>query len=113
MTFGEKIKSARKAKGLTQYQLAEMVNVKHNSVCDWEKGKSKPDPDMIELLCGVLEVTPTWLVGSKSDDEYAVIIGKVMKEPGLLDLIDDYINLSEDDKKAVRQIISSLRNGRG
>lgn len=113
MTFGEKIKSARKAKGLTQHQLAEMVNAKHNSVCDWEKGKYKPDPDVIELLCGVLEVTPTWLLGTKSDDEYAAIIGKIMNEPGLLDTIDDYINLSEEDKKAVRQIISSLRNGRG
>lgn len=113
MTLGEKIKSARKAKGFTQRQLAEMVDAKHNSVCDWEKGKSKPDPDMIELLCGALEVTPTYLVGSKSDDEYADIIGKIMNEPGMLDMIDDYRNLSENDKKAIRQIISSLSSGRG
>lgn len=113
MTLGEKIKAARKAKNFTQQQLAEMVNVKHNSVCDWEKGKSKPDPDMLELLCGALEVTPTWLVGSKTDDEYAEIIGKLMNEPGLLDMIDDYKSLSLEDKKAIRQIISSLKHGRG
>lgn len=113
MTLGEKIKSARKAKGFTQRQLADLVNAKHNSVSDWEKGKSKPDPDTIELLCGALEVTPTWLVGSKSDDEYADIIGKIMNEPGLLDMIDDYKNLSENDKKAICQIISSLRGSRG
>ena len=34
MTLGEKIKSARKAKGFTQKQLAEMVDAKHNSVCN-------------------------------------------------------------------------------
>lgn len=113
MTLGEKIKTARNAKGMTQKKLAEIVGVKHNSVCDWEKGKSKPDPDMIELLCGALEVTPTYLVGSKSDDEYSVIIGKLMNEPGLLDMIDDYKALSLEDKKAIRQIISSLRHGRG
>ena len=113
MTLGEKIKSARKIKGFTQQQLAEVVNAKHNSVSDWENDKSTPDMDTIELLCGALEVTPTWLVGSKTDDEYGNIVGKLMNEPGLLDMIDDYKNLSENDKKAIRQIISSLRNGRG
>lgn len=112
MTLGEKIKSARKAKGLTQRQLADMVSAKHNSVSDWESNKSKPDMDTVELLCGALDLTPTYLVGSKSDDEYADIIGKIMNEPGLLDMIDDYRNLSENDKKAICQIISSLRNGR-
>ena len=108
MTLGEKIKSARKAKGFTQRQLADMVNAKHNSVSDWESNKSKPDMDTVELLCGALDLTPTYLVGSKSDDEYADIIGKIMN-----DMIDDYRNLSENDKKAIRQIISSLRGSRG
>lgn len=113
MSFGEKLKTARNAKRMTQKQLAEIVGVKHNSVCDWEKGKTTPDPDMIELLCGALEITPTYLVGSKSDDEYSKIIGKLMNEPGLLDMIDDYKSLSDEDKKAIRQIISSLKSGRG
>lgn len=112
MTLGEKIKTARKAKNLTQQQLGILVNAKHNSVCDWEKGKSQPDPDTIELLCGALEVTPTYLVGTKSDDEYADMIGKLMSEPGLLDMIDDYKSLSDEDKKAIRQIISSLKKSR-
>ena len=53
MTFGEKIKQARTAKKLTQKQLAERINAKHNSICDWEKDKCKPDMDTIELLCEV------------------------------------------------------------
>lgn len=113
MTLGEKIKSARRIKGFTQHQLAGMVGAKHNSVSDWENDKSKPDMDTIELLCGALELTPTYLVGSKSDDEYASIIGNIMNEPGLLDMIDNYKSLSLEDKKAIRQIISSLRNCRG
>lgn len=112
MTLGEKIKSARKAKSLTQQQLANMVGAKHNSVSDWENNKFKPDMDTIELLCGVLEVTPTYLVGSKSDEEYADIIGKLMNEPGLLDMISDYKSLTHEDKKAIRQIISSLSKSR-
>lgn len=108
MTFGEKIKQARTAKKLTQKQLAEKINVKHNSICDWEKDKCKPDVDTIELLCGVLEVTPTYLMGSKSDDDYADIIGNLMSEPDILDFIEEYKSLDKEDKKAIKQIVSSL-----
>ncbi len=51
LTFGGKIKEARKAKHFTQKQLAEKIGAKHNSVSDWENNKNKPDPDTIELLC--------------------------------------------------------------
>lgn len=114
MTFGEKLKSARVAKKLTQQQLAEMIGSKHNSVSDWENDKSKPDMDTIELLCGALDITPSYIMGTKSDEEYGNVVGNLMNEPDLLDMIEEYKLLSENDKKAIRQIISSLnRNGRG
>lgn len=114
LTFGEKIKSARLAKKLTQQQLAEKIGAKHNSVSDWEKDKSKPDMDTIELICGALDITPSYIMGTKSDEEYGNIIGNLMNEPDLLDMIEEYKLLSDDDKKAIRQIISSLnRSGRG
>ena len=113
MTLGEKIRIARKAKNLSQKQLADMVGATHNSFSDWENDKSKPDMDTIELLCGALELTPTYLVGTKTDEEYGDIVGKIMNEPGLLDMIEDYKSLSLEDKKAIRQIISSLRRSRG
>lgn len=108
MTFGEKLKFARVTKEYTQKQLADLINAKHNSVSDWEKDKSKPDMDTIELICGALDVTPSYLMGTKSDDEYGSIIGNLMNEPDILDMIDEFKKLSVEDKKAVRQIISSL-----
>lgn len=110
MTLGEKIKSARIAKKLTQKQLADMINAKHNSISDWENDKSKPDMDTIELLCGTLDITPTYIMGNKSEEEYGNIIGNLMNDPDILDMIEEYKLLSENDKKAIRQIISSLKN---
>ena len=66
LSFGEKIKDARKAKGMTQRQLADKIGAKHNSVSDWENNKNKPDPDTIELICGVLDITPNYLL--RADD---------------------------------------------
>ncbi len=108
MTFGEKIKNARKAKKMTQENLAKIIGAKHNSVSDWENDKSKPDMDTIELLCGALDINPSYLMGTKSDEEYGNIIGNLMNEPDILDMIDDYKKLEDNDKKAIRQIISSL-----
>lgn len=68
LTFGEKIKESRKAQKLTQKQLADAIGAKHNSVSDWENDKNKPDPDTIKLLCGVLKITPNYLLKTSEDD---------------------------------------------
>lgn len=68
LTFGEKIKEARKLKGFTQKQLAAKIGAKHNSISDWENNKNKPDPDTIELLCGVLDITPNYLLATESGE---------------------------------------------
>lgn len=108
MTFGEKLKTARKTKKLTQEQLGEKIGVKGNTVSDWEHDKSRPDMDTVELLCGILDLAPSFIMGSKSEEEYGVLFGKIAADIELIDLIEKYQSLSIEDKKAVRQIISSL-----
>ncbi len=70
LTFGEKIKDARKSKNLTQKQLAEKIGAKHNSVSDWENNKNRPDAVTIEFLCKALDITPNYLLDS-SPGEYS------------------------------------------
>ena len=56
MTFGQRLRKARKERGFTQKQLADLIDAKHNSVSDWENDKNKPDPDTIEYICGALDI---------------------------------------------------------
>lgn len=79
LTFGEKIKEARKEKHLTQKQLADKIGAKHNSVSDWENNKNKPDPDTIELLCGVLGIAPNYLL-STPFDSFSPIEKKIIEK---------------------------------
>ena len=58
--FGEKIRSARKAAGLTQRSLAEQLGVANTSVSNWEKDLSRPDADMLQNLCQILKVEPNY-----------------------------------------------------
>ncbi len=63
--FGEKIRQARKAAGLTQRQLAQHLGVANTSVSNWEKNLSRPDPDMIQSLCAVLHLQPNDFYGTE------------------------------------------------
>ena len=60
MTFGEKLRAARKEKKLTQKGLAELIHAAHNSISNWENNQNKPDPDTIQNLCWALGVTPNY-----------------------------------------------------
>lgn len=66
MSFGEKLRQARKRRGLTQRELAQAVDARHNSVSNWESGKNQPDPETIRRLCGVLEVDPNYFFEAQS-----------------------------------------------
>ena len=43
MNFSEKLLTLRKAKDLTQEQLAEKLDVSRQSVSKWESGQATPD----------------------------------------------------------------------
>ena len=64
--FGEKIRSARKAAGLTQRALAQMLGVANTSVSNWEKDLSRPDAYMLQTLCLILTVEPNYFYGNEN-----------------------------------------------
>ena len=51
------LKELRKESGLTQMELARKLNVKQNTISNWENGKSKPDIITTTKLAEVLGVT--------------------------------------------------------
>ena len=67
MPFGDKLKNARINAGLTQKQLANLIGAKHNSISNWENNQNMPDPNMIETICGALNVSPSYLLINNSD----------------------------------------------
>ena len=42
MTLGEKLQTLRRSRGLSQEQLAEILEVSRQAVSKWEKGTSDP-----------------------------------------------------------------------
>ena len=62
--FSENLKAYRKAKGLTQEELAVRLHVVRQTVSKWEKGRSVPDADLLIRLAEDLEVSVSQLLGA-------------------------------------------------
>lgn len=59
----ENIKTLRKAKGLSQEELAIKLNVVRQTISKWEQGLSVPDSEMLVTLSEVLETPVSTLLG--------------------------------------------------
>ena len=55
---GENLKQARKAKGLTQKELAAELNKHQPDYSEYETGKIQLDYEKIVYLCKRLDITP-------------------------------------------------------
>jgi DNA-binding XRE family transcriptional regulator len=51
------IRSQRKANGLTQVQLAQLVGASQTSISDWEAGKATPSSKHFPLLAAAFKCT--------------------------------------------------------
>lgn len=61
--LNENIKSFRKAKGLSQEELAVKVNVVRQTISKWEQGLSVPDSDMLISISEALGTPGSILLG--------------------------------------------------
>ena len=60
---GENLKTARKAKGFTQSQIAKKLNKYQSDYSEYETGKIQLDYEKIMYLCEILDITPNDLLG--------------------------------------------------
>ena len=65
----ENLQALRKAKGLSQEELAERIHVVRQTVSKWEKGLSVPDADLLIQLAEALDTSVSTLLGETVEPE--------------------------------------------
>lgn len=65
--INENIKNARKAKGLSQEEMAVKLNVVRQTVSKWENGLSVPDADVLIRMAELLDVSVSELLGTEAE----------------------------------------------
>ena len=68
--FGGLIREARTREKMSQQDLAVAMGVTRHSIVNWESDKSRPDYDLIPLLCKVLSLSIEDLFGIKPEYDY-------------------------------------------
>ncbi len=63
MNIGSTIKKFRRAKDMTQEDIAEYLGVSVSAVSQWEANKTAPDLSLIAPLCNLLDVSADELLG--------------------------------------------------
>lgn len=69
MELNERIAAVRKAAGLTQEQLGELVGVTRQAVSKWESGQTVPDAVTMGRLCLALHVSADYVLLGKEPEE--------------------------------------------
>lgn len=84
--MGERIKTLRKALGLTQKEFGERIGVKPNTIGTYEIGRNEPIDAVISLICREFNVNEGWLrtgagemfLNTAQDDQLQAFLGEVM-----------------------------------
>ena len=84
-TIGRRIAQLRKEQGLTQEELAQMLNVSSQAVSKWENDLSCPDISLLTQLADTLHTTTDYILSGKADEVRCVPPDK-RKDPNDLTL---------------------------
>lgn len=63
MEFKIRLKELRKERGISQVEIAKMLNMSKMAVSHWEKGNSEPSIEQLKVLAQFFDVSIDYLVG--------------------------------------------------
>ena len=75
--FGLRLKELRNKKGITQYQLAEMVGIDPKHMSHIETGRSFPKADLIEKFAEALDIDYTKLFKTEHLQDRVSLYNKI------------------------------------
>ena len=73
-TFGQALLSARKAKGLSQQQLADSIPVNRSSVANWEADRRLPNATIIAKIADILDIDVSELLDVANEESSHPIV---------------------------------------
>jgi transcriptional regulator with XRE-family HTH domain len=109
MEIGQKIKEARKAKGLTQEALGQLVGLQKSAIAKYESGRVvNIKRSTLQKLAKALDLRGSDLIIETDPKGAAKLSAKVLRDADLMESIELYYSLNSDKQKMVRDLIRSL-----
>ncbi|WP_299465407.1 helix-turn-helix transcriptional regulator [uncultured Microscilla sp.] len=102
-TFADRLKELRKKKGLSQNQLAELIDVHFAQVSRYERGETKPNAQAITKLAQALNTTADYLMNGTSDDH----LNQMALDKEIISRFKQIQELDQNEKKIVLSLLDA------
>jgi len=100
MTFGQKLKEARKNKGLSQEQLGKIIDIDKRIISRYETDKTIRSIDVTRKIAIAPEISLDYL----TELDYSLYIN----DPEMTKLLKGYDNLKDKYKSTIKKIIKAF-----
>ena len=110
-----RIRELRKKNGLSQTELANMLNVAQGTVSGYENGKYDPDSATLAKMAQIFGVTVGALIGTEENeqkteaDEIWILREKVRRDPDRRILFDLVRSASIEDVRRTIAVLDALK----
>lgn len=94
----------RKAKGLSQTELATLAKVHYTNIGRYERGEANPSTDILNRIAKALEVSPDFLMNGTFQDKSA----EAISDEELLSQFRKIEKLPSDKKKIVKELLDAF-----
>lgn len=74
--FSNKLRELRKSRGLTQIQIAKMLNISAISYGDYERGRTEPNLNTLRMISSILQVSIDYLLEVEHEKKDLIIVSK-------------------------------------
>lgn len=109
MKVGQKIKEARKAKGLTQEELGVLIGVQKSAIAKYESGRVvNIKRSTLQKLAEVLDIRGSELIIDNKPIEAAEFHAQILTDNSVMTMLEQYYELNNVDQKIVRDLVQSL-----
>lgn len=105
MNISDRIQTLRKAKGMSQEQLADAVGVSRQAVSKWESEQASPDLDKVVIMSELFDVTTDYILKGIEPVE-------VQDHKTMADVIDQKI-LTENNGQRAKTVFKYALIGLG
>ena len=113
MSKGDRIKDLRKAKGITQVEMARLLSTTKQTISKYEKGIVTNIPsDRIEAMAKILYTTPEYILGweerEKDNEVLADIIVRMRTDADFRALVESLYRYDSAKIQGIRQMLRAF-----
>lgn len=109
----DRLRRVRKAKGLTQQELANKIHTKKSTISNYENNYSSPNHETLSLLADILEVSVDYLLGRTHNPSPLDMKNRCTvhhyADPETHSFIKEYLGASKEKQKELQRFWKFLK----